>query len=200
MTRIALLDSIHTYMTGEPHERTGALKNAASCMVDARVHFQTSDGDMDILGRSAGYRAWISEALDASPLPKARHAAFLSATRHHVSVRLRAMFGPEQLEMRGISREDAVSRARLRRREKAMATLRREDADAEMSLGSEKPLTSPEEIVKFLDAVTERLRMVRPTEHHHDVNEALDHLGTELSAAQRRARVESHSEPDDIVF
>lgn len=107
-------DGMRRYLHTEGADRTLAAKAAAEALVDARPLFQARDGSPDLLGRSAAYRAFVTEAQDEAGVPRDDRASLQAALRYHVSPLLRERYA-EEVEALGLSAGSSVERGRRRK-------------------------------------------------------------------------------------
>lgn len=108
-------EGLRTFVSAEERaERTLAAKAAAEALVEARPYFTGRDGAPDLLGKSADYRTFVTEAQEMAGVPRADRASVQAAIRYHISPLLRAKHGAE-VEKLGLAAGSSVERGRRRK-------------------------------------------------------------------------------------
>lgn len=178
---------MHGYLTGEPAERTAAVKSIADANVAARVHFWGADGKPDWLGRTHAYRTWVHNTMVEAGVPSDRRHALQSAVRHHLGALLRERLSEDEVAELGISRKSPQERAsEARARTQALLALFGPGGAA---------ITDPEDVMSILRTVDATSRRVAPeavkaltAEQRHEASELIDAVGNRLVAAGARRR------------
>ncbi|QDF14201.2 hypothetical protein SEA_GARDENSTATE_28 [Microbacterium phage GardenState] len=112
--RTRAADAMRGYVDHEGAERTLFAKDAARALIDSRLHFQTRDGETDLLGRSREYRQFVTACLDEAAIPRDDRASLQAAIRYHISPLIRERF-PEEVAALGLEPGSTVERARRRK-------------------------------------------------------------------------------------
>lgn len=107
-------EGMRGYLALKGAARAEATHTAAEAVAQAREHFETRNGDPDLLGRSSGYREWLKETMDYANVPDAARNNLQAALRFRISPILHERHGDE-LARRGLTAGSAAERGRHRK-------------------------------------------------------------------------------------
>lgn len=101
------------------HQPTILLKNLAVVLVELRTRCTTSDGEMDLLGRSQDYRDKAATVYQRAGIPRDSEDRVQSSVRYHIGNYIRERFDAETLERYGLSLRGPRARKELDRQSQA---------------------------------------------------------------------------------
>lgn len=116
------IDGMRAYVETAEGDRTIAIRQIATALVDGREHFYTKDGDVDWTGRTYAYRMWVRDVTAEANVPPEQRTTLQGAVRYHTGTMLRARLSAEQIEALGLRSESPRERS-IERRDAASKTL-----------------------------------------------------------------------------